>query len=89
MTPFANMLIDVMTLAPNTFAGRVDGTSGSGLAAETKDLRSGYLLLAEFRPDAYLAIVSADLVEGGTTTRVDLFSRFLWAKNQRARARTR
>jgi hypothetical protein len=89
MTPFANMLIDVMTLAPNIFAGRVDGTSGSGHAAETKDLRSGYVLLAEFRPDAYLAIVSADLVEGGTTTRVDLFTRFLWAKNQRARARTR
>jgi hypothetical protein len=83
MTPFANMLLDVMTLGLKSFAGRVDGTSGVGHAAATKNLRSGFLFLAQFRPGAYLPIVSTDLTEGGTTDRVDLFSRFLWVKNQR------
>jgi hypothetical protein len=35
MSPFANMLVDVMTIGPRSFAGRVDGTSGVGHAANT------------------------------------------------------
>ncbi len=87
MTPFANTLLDVMTLASNKYAGRVDGTSGVGHAAPTPSLRSGYLLLAEFRPEAYLGMVSNELVEGGTTSKLDVFSRFLWVKNRLVRVK--
>lgn len=85
MKPFANMLVDVMTLGPQKYSGRVDGTTGTGHANSTDYIRSGYLLSADFRPDAYEKIMSADLKAGGTTTSTDIFSRFLWVKNQRAK----
>jgi hypothetical protein len=82
MRYFGNMFVDVMTLGSKDYAGTVEGTSGTGHAASTTYVRSGLLLLAQFRPDAYVSIVSADLTEGGTTTSADTFSRFLWVKNQ-------
>jgi hypothetical protein len=82
MTTFGNMFVDVMTLGSNKYSGTVEGTSGTGHAAGTTYVRSGYLFLAEFRSDAYKSMVSADLVEGGTTKSTDEFSRFLWVKNQ-------
>jgi hypothetical protein len=84
MTPFANTLVDVMSIGPRDYAGRVDGTSGTGHAAPTTYIRSGYLLLADFRPDAYRSMMAADLTEGGATGSIDQFSRFLWVKNRRA-----
>lgn len=86
MTPFAHTFVDVMTLGPRYYAGRVDGTNGTGHAAPTTYIRSGYLFLAEFRPDAYYNMMGADLREGGTTGSIDEFSRFLWVKNQRFQA---
>jgi len=83
MTPFANTFVDVMSVAPQHYAGRVDGTDGTGHAAPTTYIRSGYLLLAEFRPDAYYAMMAADLTPGRTTGSIDQFSRFLWVKNTR------
>lgn len=83
MTPLANMFVDVMTLGPHNYAGRVDGTNGTGHAAPTTYIRSGYLPLAEFRPDAYYDMMGADLAVGGTTGSIDRFSRFQWVKNRR------
>ncbi|KAI1343551.1 hypothetical protein F5Y15DRAFT_370398 [Xylariaceae sp. FL0016] len=85
MKPFANMFVDVMTLGNGSYAGTVEGGCKSSHAACIDYIRSGYLLLAEFRPDAYEDMMGADLEEGGTTTSTDVFSRFLWVKNQRAR----
>jgi len=82
MKTFGNMFVDVMTLREKKYAGRVDGASGSGYAAATTYVRSGYLFLAEFRSDAYKSMVSADLEQGGSTQSADTFSRFLWVKNQ-------
>ncbi|OBT65224.1 hypothetical protein VE03_04788 [Pseudogymnoascus sp. 23342-1-I1] len=84
MRPFANVLIDVMTLGKANYAGTVDGKCGSENSKCTPNIRSGFLLLTEFRPDQYKEIVGADLKEGGTTSKVDIFSRFLWAKDRRA-----
>jgi len=83
MTQFANTFVDVMSLGPNHYAGRVDGSSGDGHSSDTTYIRSAYLLLAQFRPDAYLSMVSEDLTPGVGTTAIDRFSRFLWVKNQR------
>ena len=82
MKTFGNMFVDVMTLGSNKYAGTVEGTSGSGHAASTSNVRSGYLFLAEFRSDAYEGMVSADLKERGSTQSTDTFSRYLWVKNQ-------
>jgi hypothetical protein len=85
MKPFANLLVDVMTLGKGKYAGTVDGRCVAGHSACTNYIRSGFLLLSEFRPDQYRAIVGADLQQGGTTGKIDIFSRFLWAKNRRAK----
>lgn len=91
MTDFANTFVDVMTLGPHRYAGRVNGTSGSRRHAKDADyIRSGYLLLAQFRPDAYRSMMEADgLTPGGTTDDVGIFSRFLWVKHQRERCGAR
>ncbi|KAI6086731.1 hypothetical protein F4821DRAFT_237846 [Hypoxylon rubiginosum] len=87
MKPFANMFVDIMTLGNGKYAGTVDGKNGDGHASETDNIRSGYLFLAEFRPDAYESMMSADLTVGKTTQSTDTFSRFLWVKHQRANAK--
>jgi hypothetical protein len=86
MAPFANMFVDIMTIGPRHYAGRVNGTDGTGHASPTTSIRSGYLLLAEFRPNAYPQMMSADFTVGGTTGSIDGFSRFAWVKNRRAHA---
>jgi hypothetical protein len=86
MKPFGNMFVDVMTLGPKKYAGRVDGTSGTGHRAAMTYVRSDYLFVAEFRSDAYESMVAgSNLVQGGTTTSTDGFSRFLWFKKQLAK----
>jgi hypothetical protein len=82
MKTLVNTFVDLMTLGGGKYAGRIDGTSGTGHAAGTSYVRSGYLFLAEFRSDAYKSMVYANLKEGGTTTSTDTFSRFLWVKHQ-------
>jgi regulation of enolase protein 1 (concanavalin A-like superfamily) len=84
MTPFANMYCDVMKLGPKFFAGRVDGTNGTGHGAPTTTVRSANLFLTALRPDNYYDLLSADLTVGGTSTSMDTFSRFIWAKTQRS-----
>ncbi len=83
MAPFANMYGDVMTLGPRFFAGRVDGTNGTGHGSPTTYARSANLFLADLRPDKFYDLVGPDLTVGGTTTSMDTFSRFAWAKNKR------
>jgi hypothetical protein len=84
MIPFANTLVEVMTLSNSTYAGRVDGTSGEGHAASTQYIRSGYLWSAYFVPDHYTKIMAADLTPGGTTGSPNVFSRFEWVKYKRS-----
>ncbi|HZY63993.1 MAG TPA: chitobiase/beta-hexosaminidase C-terminal domain-containing protein [Edaphobacter sp.] len=83
LTPFGNTFVDNMILGPKDYAGRIDGTSGSGNSASTTYIRSGWLLTADFLPDQYESMMAADFTPGGTTTSIDLFSRFLWLKNKR------
>jgi len=73
MTPLANTFVDVMTKGPHSYAGRVDGTNGSGNSAPTDYVRSGWLLMSRFQPGAYPAMMSADF-PGGTTTADDRFA---------------
>lgn len=89
MTRLANTFTDIITLGPGSYAGRVDGSSGSTAhTAPSNKVKNGFLFLAEFRPDMYEEIVShavmigtqASVSEGSTSGGVDLFARALWAK---------
>ncbi|KAG0164507.1 hypothetical protein DFQ28_008827 [Apophysomyces sp. BC1034] len=85
MKAFADTFVDVMATRDGNYAGRVDGSDGAGHARATDYIRSGYLLLAQFRPDAYRSMMAVDgLRPGGETNDVGRFSRFLWVKQQRA-----
>lgn len=85
MVPFANMFCDVMTRTIGSdYAGTVSGTDGSGHAAPTTYVRSGFLFVAEFRPDQYYNLmIGSRLSAGGTTTSTDAFSRAMWEKQMR------
>ncbi|GAB2698767.1 hypothetical protein GCM10010442_15590 [Kitasatospora kifunensis] len=82
MAPFANTFVDVMSKGPGHYAGRINGTDGAGNSAPTSYVRSGWLLMTEFRPDAYQTLMKADFPKG-TTTADDQFSRALMLKSRR------
>ncbi len=79
--------IDGSRHAGARLARTVQGDCGQGHASCINYVRSGFLLLAEFRPDAYHAMMAADLQEGASTTKADVFSRFLWVKNARSNSK--
>jgi hypothetical protein len=83
MLPLANTFMDVIRRADNNYAGRVDGTDGSGNSAPTTYVRPGWYLAALFRPADYATIVGDDLSKGKTTTDITRFSYFLWIKHLR------
>ncbi|GGU94034.1 hypothetical protein GCM10010211_71400 [Streptomyces albospinus] len=83
MTPLADMFVDVMTKGPHKYAGRVDGTNGRGHGSPTSYLRDGFLSLAEFRPDAYHAMLAEALPRGGTAN-IGSFSDALMLKSRRS-----
>lgn len=82
LQPLANMFVDVMIKGPNYFAGRVNGTDGSGNSGPTTYARPGYIFLSALRPDMYYTVAYAN-VPNFSTTGADSFSRMLWAKNYR------
>jgi hypothetical protein len=83
MVPLANTMLDVIRRGFNDFAGRVNGTDGTGNSAPTTHVRPGWYVAALFRPSAYCDIMSDDLTINGTTTDVTRFSFFLWVKHKR------
>lgn len=83
MTPFGNTFVDVMTLGQGDYAGRVDGTTGSGNSGSTDYIRSGWMLTSDFLPNDYETMMSANYTAPGTTTNADRFAKFLWLKNKR------
>ncbi|MFE2725616.1 hypothetical protein [Kitasatospora sp. NPDC059327] len=86
LAPLANTFVDVMSKAPRHYAGRIDGADGAGNSAPTEYVRSGWLLMAEFRPDAYQKLMNANF-PGKTTTADDQFSRALMLKSRRHKTR--
>ncbi len=85
MAPIANSVFDVMRLGDHHYAGRLNGSTGTGHGSDTNYLRSGYLFTALFRDDAYATMMNDSGIQAGSrTNRIDAYSRFLWVKHQRA-----
>lgn len=81
LKPFANTFVDIMMRGLTDFAGRVDGTDGTGNSSPTNYARSGYIYLTALRPDKYYDITYANSLRAGTS--LDSFSRLMWAKQER------
>ncbi|WP_329563195.1 hypothetical protein [Kitasatospora sp. NBC_01266] len=82
LAPIANTFVDVMATGHDHYAGRIDGSTGVGNGSATHYARSGWLLMTEFRPNAYQQLVTANFPRK-TTTADDQFSRVLMLRSRR------
>ncbi len=86
--PIANTIMDVMRKGDKHYAGRLDGTSSGGNSKATNRLRSGFMFMALFRSNAYQQMMAdAGIQKGGSTDRIDVYSRFLCVKHQQSNHR--
>lgn len=85
MVPFANTYSDVVmgTVTNGKFAGRVDGSTGTGHGGGDNYVRDEYIYLAEFRPDKFTDMVKAEMETHKTAVSMPITARLLWEKNRR------
>lgn len=84
LLPFANTYADIVmaTVTDGKFAGRVDGTTGTGHQGGDNYVRDEYLYLAEFRPDQFDAMAQAEVNSHKATGSLVIDARLLWLKNK-------
>lgn len=85
MVPFANTYCDVVmgTITDGKFAGRVDGSTGSGHSGGDKYVRDEYIYLSEFRPDMYETMAWVELNTNKVAVSMPITARLLWEKDRR------
>lgn len=85
LVPFANTYTDVVlgTVTDGKFAGRVDGSTGTGHGGGDNYVRDEYIYLAEFRPDKFMAMVKAEIETHKVAVSIPITARLLWEKNRR------
>ncbi|WP_448699203.1 alpha-1,2-mannosidase [Mucilaginibacter sp. AW1-3] len=83
--PFANTYIDVVlgTVKDGKFAGRVDGTTGTGHGGGDDFVRDEYIYWADIRPDAYQLIGNIEITRNKVGSSPQIAARLLWVKNRR------
>jgi hypothetical protein len=87
--PFANTYCDVVmgTVTNGRFAGRVDGTTGTGHGGGDNYVRDEYIYLAEFRPDMYLPMANAEISTNKIALSMPITARLLWEKDRRYKSK--
>jgi len=85
LLPFANTYIDVVlrTFKDGKFAGRIDGTTGTGHGGGDNFVRDEYIYWAEIRPDAYQLIGNIESSTNKIAQSPQITARLLWEKNRR------
>lgn len=83
LLPFANIFVDVIlgTVTDGLYAGKIDGTTGSGNSGGVNYIRDEYIYLTEFRPEQYERF--AYINQSKIPTSPQITARFLWMKNRR------
>lgn len=81
LKPFANVFADNIMRGTNDYAGRIDGTDGSGNSGKTTSPHTGYLFLAALRPDKYDDLAGT-VMKANTSNNMAAVSRLYWAKNK-------
>jgi hypothetical protein len=85
LVPFANTYCDVVmaTVTDGKFAGRVDGSTGTGHAGGDNFVRDEYLYLAEFRPDMFADMAKAEISTNKIAVSMPITARLVWDKDRR------
>ncbi|MDP4208993.1 MAG: T9SS type A sorting domain-containing protein [Bacteroidota bacterium] len=85
MVPFANTYFDVVlaTVTNGLFAGRVDGTTGTGHAGGDNYVRDEYIYLTEFRPEKYNTVGNIEISTNKVSSSPQITGRLLWEKYRR------
>jgi hypothetical protein len=86
LVPFANTYFDIIlaTVTNGIFAGRVDGTTGTGNAGGDDYVRDEYIYLTEFRPEKFATVGTIEISTGHIAASPPITGRLLWAKNFRS-----
>jgi hypothetical protein len=84
LVPFANTYMDVVlgTKTNGHFAGRVDGSSGSGHSGGDDYVRWEYFYLAGFRPDGFRKMVKIEMKQGKIKHSPVIMAIILWQKQR-------
>ena len=85
LVPFANTYFDIIlaTVTDGIYAGRVDGTTGSGNSGGDDYVRDEYVYLTEFRPDEFDHVVDIEVGKKKTASSPQITARLLWERNRR------
>jgi len=78
LIPFANTMVYVIYLGTNTFAGNVDASGGT-----QSPIYSGWLLTADWNPQAYITVAGASYTNGWYKNKTDVDAGILFMKNRR------
>jgi autotransporter-associated beta strand protein len=78
LVPFANTMVDVIYLGTNTFAGDVDGGSGT-----QSPIYSGWFWTADWNPQVYNVVAGAAYTNGWYSGSPDIDAAILFMKNRR------
>lgn len=83
--PFANTYFDIIlaTVTNGIYAGKVDGTTGSGNSGGDNYVRDEYIYLTEFRPEKFEEVANIEISKNKIATSPQITARLLWAKNRR------
>ena len=85
LLPFANTYFDIIlaTVTDGVYAGRVDGTTGSGNSGGDNYVRDEYVYLTEFRPEEYNTVVDIESGKNKIYSSAPITARLLWERNRR------
>ena len=85
LVPFANTYFDIIlsTVTNGIYAGRVDGTTGTGNSGGDDYVRDEYLYLTEFRPDKFLTAGNIEITTNKIPSSPQITARLLWEKARR------
>ncbi|WP_254060896.1 alpha-1,2-mannosidase [Mucilaginibacter sp. L196] len=85
LLPFANTYCDIVmgTVTNGKFAGRVDGTTGTGHGGGDNYVRDEYIYLAEFRPDMFMEMANTEINADKIASSIPITARLLWEKDRR------
>ncbi|WEK20685.1 MAG: alpha-1,2-mannosidase [Candidatus Pedobacter colombiensis] len=83
--PLANTYFDIVlaTVTNGIYAGKIDGTTGSGNSGGDDYVRDEYIYLTEFRPEKFEEVGNIEINKNKIASSPQITGRLLWAKNRR------
>ncbi|MDB5005193.1 MAG: hypothetical protein JWQ34_3418 [Mucilaginibacter sp.] len=91
IVPYANTYCDLVmgTVTNGKFAGRVDGTTGTGHGGGDNYVRDEYLYLTEFRPDMFIEMAQTEINTNKVAVSIPITARLLWEKDRRFKKKSK